>query len=223
MAANKKSPPHFILLAIFAFFFCIFFLLHGYPQYNNWLGLSLIMLWLAYKGYIRAIKIILVIVFFSLLIPASIAVTGIVYLLDFEDLSSEFLQNLTRLAVELCTLGLLLIYVMFESEKSVKVSSVDDRKQSCVGPDSTDMKIDLPSDNPLFPSNLPLNNDLNLSKFDEERSYEQAENEVLSGIIRKGLWAKCWAENDGDEIKTKAHYIKTRAKEILHDAKIAEG
>jgi hypothetical protein len=179
------------------------------------------MLWLAYKGYVRAIKIVLIIVFVLRLIPVTSAVT--LFFSDFEDFPPEYLQHLTRLVVELCILGLLSIYAIFESEKPIGVASADHRKQDHAGPDSADMKIDPPLDNSLFSSGLSQNDDSNLSRFDEERSYEQAETEVLSGVIRKGLWAKCWAENDGDEIKTKAQYIKIRANEILRDVKISEG
>jgi hypothetical protein len=222
MAANKKSPPHFIFLGIFAIFLCIFFILLPYHQYDFWLALSVIMLYLAYRGYVLAIKIVLKIVFFLLLIPTATFAATIFFIFDFEDISLEVLHWLTRAAFGLCVLGLLLIYAMFEAEKPDKVSRADDSKLHDLGADSTSMKIDLSSDNSLLSSNLVQNDDLNLSKFDEERSYEQAENEVLSGVIRKGLWAKCWAENDGDEKKTKALYIKTRAREIFLDVKTAE-
>ena len=48
------------------------------------------------------------------------------------------------------------------------------------------------------------------SKLAEEQLYAQAAEEVASGQIRQGLWAKAIAETGGDEAAAKANYLKLR-------------
>lgn len=45
--------------------------------------------------------------------------------------------------------------------------------------------------------------------------YQQALEELKSEKAEKGLWAKCFAEADGNELKAKAAYIKARASRLL--------
>ncbi|MDC0219062.1 hypothetical protein OAL58_03645 [Verrucomicrobia bacterium] len=51
----------------------------------------------------------------------------------------------------------------------------------------------------------------------EEKLYAQAAAELEDGNRDEGLWAKCFAECDGDENKAKARYIKTRAERLAVD------
>ena len=44
----------------------------------------------------------------------------------------------------------------------------------------------------------------------EEEFYELAYEEIESGNLKKGLWAKAFSKSDGDENKAKALYIKYR-------------
>ena len=48
------------------------------------------------------------------------------------------------------------------------------------------------------------------SYIDEEKFYELAYDEIESGNLKKGLWAKAFSEAEGDEKKAKALYIKYR-------------
>ena len=48
--------------------------------------------------------------------------------------------------------------------------------------------------------------------MDEESLYAQAAAELESDNRDEGLWAKCFAESDGDENKAKAQYLKIRVK-----------
>jgi hypothetical protein len=48
----------------------------------------------------------------------------------------------------------------------------------------------------------------------EEELYAQAAAELEDGNRDEGLWAKCFAECDGDENKAKARYIRTRAERL---------
>jgi hypothetical protein len=48
------------------------------------------------------------------------------------------------------------------------------------------------------------------SKLAEGQLYSQAAEEVASGQIRQGLWAKALAEADGDESAAKGRYLKLR-------------
>lgn len=50
---------------------------------------------------------------------------------------------------------------------------------------------------------------------DESAIYTAIANELESGAIDKGLWTRLFAENDGDESKTKAAYIRQRANQML--------
>jgi hypothetical protein len=48
----------------------------------------------------------------------------------------------------------------------------------------------------------------------DEELYAQAAAELEDGNRDEGLWAKCFAECDGEENKAKARYIKTRAERL---------
>jgi hypothetical protein len=48
----------------------------------------------------------------------------------------------------------------------------------------------------------------------DEELYAQAAAELEDGTRDEGLWAKCFAECDGEENKAKARYIKTRAERL---------
>ena len=52
--------------------------------------------------------------------------------------------------------------------------------------------------------------------------YEKAWAELEAKDIQQGLWARLWAENDGDETKTKAAYLKERVKQLQESDKTAE-
>ena len=52
--------------------------------------------------------------------------------------------------------------------------------------------------------------------------YEKAWAELEAKDIQQGLWARLWAENDGDETKTKAAYLKERVKQLQELAKTEE-
>ena len=53
----------------------------------------------------------------------------------------------------------------------------------------------------------------------EEEFYELAYEEIESGNLKKGLWAKAFSETEGDENKTKALYIKYRFEQIKESHK----
>lgn len=55
-----------------------------------------------------------------------------------------------------------------------------------------------------------------MSSYDDAL-YQQAYEELESGQINKGLWAKALVESDGNESKARAKYIKTRCKNMLMD------
>ena len=52
-----------------------------------------------------------------------------------------------------------------------------------------------------------------ISTFYEEDIYAAALSEVESGATRPGLWAKAFAESEGNEPKSKALYIKLRVQQ----------
>jgi hypothetical protein len=50
----------------------------------------------------------------------------------------------------------------------------------------------------------------NVPTLDEEAIYAEALSELKSGTVRPGLWAKAFAESEGDENKSQALYIRLR-------------
>lgn len=52
-----------------------------------------------------------------------------------------------------------------------------------------------------------------------EEHYAKAANEIDSGNIDEGLWARIYSEKNGDTLKTKATYIKERAKRLQNSNK----
>jgi hypothetical protein len=51
----------------------------------------------------------------------------------------------------------------------------------------------------------------------EEDAYEKAAEEIENKSQNKGMWAKAFADADGDEQKQKALYLKYRAKQISEE------
>jgi len=60
------------------------------------------------------------------------------------------------------------------------------------------------------------------SKLAEEQLYAHAAEEVASGQIRQGLWAKAIAETGGDEAAAKAHYLKLRVEIMRAEAEVMD-
>ena len=60
------------------------------------------------------------------------------------------------------------------------------------------------------------------SKLAEEQLYAQAAEEVSSGQIRQGLWAKAIAENGGDDSAAKARYLKLRVEIMKAEAEVTD-
>lgn len=64
------------------------------------------------------------------------------------------------------------------------------------------------------------------STFREEAVYAAALSELESGTTRPGLWAKAFAESEGDQPKSKALYMKLRVQQekdrIQHEQKFAQ-
>ena len=60
------------------------------------------------------------------------------------------------------------------------------------------------------------------SKLAEEELYAQAAEEVASGQIRQGMWAKAIAETGGGEAAAKAHYLKLRVEIMKAEAEVVD-
>jgi uncharacterized membrane protein YdbT with pleckstrin-like domain len=58
------------------------------------------------------------------------------------------------------------------------------------------------------------------SKLAEEHLYELAAEEVASGQIRQGIWAKAIAETDGNDAAAKARYLKLRVEIMKAEADV---
>ena len=50
-----------------------------------------------------------------------------------------------------------------------------------------------------------------------EEHYAIAAKEIDSGSIDEGLWARIYSEKNGDDLKTRASYIKERAQRIRNN------
>ncbi len=64
----------------------------------------------------------------------------------------------------------------------------------------------------------------NASEISDNARYAMVAEEIETGHIDKGLWARLYADTDGDEHKTKARYIKHRVEELSnlhHQQKLA--
>ncbi len=61
-----------------------------------------------------------------------------------------------------------------------------------------------------------------LDKSNEEDSWATAMQEVETGQRRPGIWAKAFAECDGDETKTKVAYLKARVQQLTEVAQAIE-
>jgi len=57
------------------------------------------------------------------------------------------------------------------------------------------------------------------SAVNEEMIWEQVYEEFESSERKKGLWAKLYAESEGDEVKAKAKYLQQRASQLIQEAK----
>ncbi len=57
------------------------------------------------------------------------------------------------------------------------------------------------------------------NSMDENKLWEMAIDELDSENRKKGLWAKCFAEADGDENKAKANYLKQRVIDLKSENK----
>jgi len=122
-----------------------------------------------------------------------------------------FLVNYSRAAFILATIFTLNpifwiingIYIKnrWNHPKVVGGSTVADTSESDT---STDIK----------PMSLPQNEIILDTDRDVNRAYEIAADELNSEKKDKGLWARLFAESDGDENKTKARYINERAAQI---------
>ncbi|PIQ10589.1 MAG: hypothetical protein CO125_08830 [Hydrogenophilales bacterium CG_4_9_14_3_um_filter_59_35] len=55
-------------------------------------------------------------------------------------------------------------------------------------------------------------------RIPDEAYYEQASREVRNGNVREGLWAKAWAQAEGDNTKAQALYIKLRVDAMKAEA-----
>ncbi len=68
---------------------------------------------------------------------------------------------------------------------------------------------------------VPVREPLIPKRLREEDIYAAALSELKLGAIRPGLWAKAFAESDGDEAKSKALYIKLRVQQENADNAVA--
>jgi hypothetical protein len=58
----------------------------------------------------------------------------------------------------------------------------------------------------------------NIIEENDLEFYITAKNEIKNNKKNEGLWIKCFAENDGDNSKTEAAYIKKRVTQLKADA-----
>lgn len=79
-----------------------------------------------------------------------------------------------------------------------------------------------PASMSLSHTNTPAAMSQDLYVIDEEAIYEEIASEIESGNVRKGLWAKLWTENDGDDAKTKLAYMRTCVAEKCREIDAAQ-
>ncbi len=69
--------------------------------------------------------------------------------------------------------------------------------------------------NPAGDSNSEPYNHVEQARVSGDAAYAQALSEIETGQTDKALWARAFAEADGDENRVKAAYIKSRAARLL--------
>ena len=76
---------------------------------------------------------------------------------------------------------------------------------------------------PLPPVNaILLSQPMNLNESTEEDHWATALQEVETGLRRPGVWAKAFAECDGDETKSKVAYLKARVQQLMDAEKTSQ-
>jgi hypothetical protein len=97
-----------------------------------------------------------------------------------------------------------------KKEKKVKRSSKDVGKSAL--PVTNNVQADLSSE--VDDGGVKVRTAAN-NLEDSDRLYEKVWAEVETGNIQAGLWARCFADADGDENRAKASYIKFRVQQLL--------
>lgn len=101
-------------------------------------------------------------------------------------------------------------------------SNISSAPSQLIGNQCTD-KVALASVTPTQPLNETLSPTLmTLDKSTDEDHWATAMNEVESGQRRPGLWAKAFAESEGDETKAKVAYLKSRVQQLTEVAQAQE-
>jgi hypothetical protein len=60
-----------------------------------------------------------------------------------------------------------------------------------------------------------------MTEVNDEKLWERASVELNSDSRNKGLWAKCFAESNGDEAKAKAMYLREAVKKLSSNAAVS--
>ena len=61
-----------------------------------------------------------------------------------------------------------------------------------------------------------------VNKISEEEYWEKSFTEFNSSQRKEGLWAKCFAEANGDENIAKANYLKVRTTQLMNDSNLTQ-
>ena len=142
-----------------------------------------------------------------------LAVKGINF---YEKLDSVTLFGALLGALLVIAIQIFFIVKFFEYRRSGILFDGDPRKHSKPSPEfSEPSNIQAPSNqNRETESQAPAGS---ANEAASQQAWRQVSDEVERNFIDKGLWARCFAESDGDEKKTKARYMQARQRIIWQD------
>jgi hypothetical protein len=107
--------------------------------------------------------------------------------------------------------------IAFANRRYLRKGALNELEPSFGVNSASDGNRDIPTEakhsEPSVETKLPPKTD-----FDEEESWAAVMKEYDSGNRRDGLYAKLYANCEGDESKTKAAYLKARVAEMMQDA-----
>ena len=154
------------------------------------------------------------------------------------DLSLDHAISLTVFQVALCIVSLLIAGLWFvvagnltrrllarqpigASSPSVAIQSATSNQALGLPSGTQPPRQTSPSALPLLAPNnqIPPPAAMSPSSPTEEDFWATAMNEVETGQRRPGVWAKAFAECDGDETKAKVTYLKARVQQLTSDAR----
>lgn len=200
---------------LMAFVSLLGFLLGG-PKGSPYTAFWIYAAYLSYKGDIKTLKSYLVVLIWITAIFAA----GVFLFVDLRNLQ-WIMPGAESHLIFLVAIGIPLaikIAILMRVNRLIGEGDANVH-QAPVAADESGSNIQM-QQNPIISSASKSANQPQIISEDYINTlYSQALEEAQSGERNKGLWAKCFAQNDGDENKAKAQYVRERVEKIQADSK----